>query len=91
MGAAYSISVTGDDHAENHSRRAYTPSNAERSISSENIVIYDCCPSITISSYCQGNVWKQTYVLYAEAYFPFAYAELYSLIRYYIVKYVKKD
>lgn len=42
MGAAYSISVTGDDHAENHSRRAYTPSNAERSISSENIVIYDC-------------------------------------------------
>ena len=56
-----------------------------------NIVIYDCCPSINISSYCQGNVWKQTYVLYAEAYFPFAYAELYSLIRYYIVKYVKKD
>ena len=42
MAGAYSISVTGDDHAENHSRRAYTPSNAERSISSENIVIYDC-------------------------------------------------
>ena len=42
MGAAYSISVTGDDHAENHSRRAYTPSNAERSLCSENLVIYDC-------------------------------------------------
>ena len=42
MAGAYSISVTGDDHAENHSRRAYTPSNAERSLSSENIVIYDC-------------------------------------------------
>ena len=42
MAGAYSISVTGDDHAESHSRRAYTPSNAERSISSENIVIYDC-------------------------------------------------
>ena len=42
MAGAYSISVTGDDHAENHSRRAYTPSNAERSICSENLVIYDC-------------------------------------------------
>lgn len=42
MSGAYSISVTGDDHAENHSRRAYTPSNAERSLQSENIVILDC-------------------------------------------------
>lgn len=42
MGQGYSVSVTGDDHTENHSRRAYTPSNAERSLQSDNIVIYDC-------------------------------------------------
>ena len=40
--AAYTISASSDDHAENHSRRAYTPFSAEASLSDRNIVIYDC-------------------------------------------------
>ena len=40
--AAYTISASSDDHAENHSRRAYTPFSAEASLSNRNIVIYDC-------------------------------------------------
>ena len=39
---AYTISASGDDHAENHSRRAYTPFSAEASLTDRNIVIYDC-------------------------------------------------
>lgn len=41
-GRAYSVSVANDDHAEEHSRRAYTPASAERSLSESNIVIFDC-------------------------------------------------
>ena len=40
--ASYTISASSDDHAENHSRRAYTPFSAEVSLSDRNIVIYDC-------------------------------------------------
>lgn len=39
---SYTISASSDNHAENHSRRAYTPFSAEASLSSRNIVIYDC-------------------------------------------------
>ena len=41
-GKSYSVSVSNDNHSEEHSRRAYTPANAERSLSNQNVVIYDC-------------------------------------------------
>ncbi len=39
---SFTISASSDNHAENHSRRAYTPFSAEASLSGRNIVIYDC-------------------------------------------------
>lgn len=42
MAEAYTISVSNDDHAEEHSRRSYTPGSADRSLQSQNVVIYDC-------------------------------------------------
>lgn len=39
---SYTISASSDNHAENHSRRSYTPFSAEASLSGRNIVIYDC-------------------------------------------------
>ena len=42
MKAEYTISASNDNHAENHSRRAYTPFSAESSLADHNIVIYDC-------------------------------------------------
>ncbi|MCR5475622.1 MAG: hypothetical protein K6F28_10535 [Lachnospiraceae bacterium] len=40
--AEYTISASNDNHAETHSRRAYTPFSAEASLADKNIVIYDC-------------------------------------------------
>ncbi len=40
--AEYTISASNDTHAENHSRRSYTPFSAEASLSDNNIIIYDC-------------------------------------------------
>lgn len=38
----FTISASNDNHAENHSRRSYTPFSAEASLANHNIVIYDC-------------------------------------------------
>lgn len=40
--AEYTISASNDTHAENHSRRSYTPFSAEASLEDRNVVIYDC-------------------------------------------------
>lgn len=40
--AGYTISVSQGKHTEEHSRRSYTPASAEKSLESENVVIYDC-------------------------------------------------
>lgn len=50
-------------------------------------IINDCCHGMTFNVFSHGNVLKKTYIHYSEAYFPFAYAELYSLIRQILVKY----
>lgn len=42
MGKAYTISCSRDHHAEEHSRRSYTPMSAEWSLRNENVVIFDC-------------------------------------------------
>ena len=42
MSKSYTVSCTRDHHAEEHSRRSYTPMSAERSLRNENVVIYDC-------------------------------------------------
>lgn len=55
------------------------------------IIANDCCDGIIIYIYKGGNVCKKTYTNYAESYFPFAYAELYCLIRQFIAKYLRKD
>ena len=55
------------------------------------IIANDCCDGIIIYIYKGGNVCKKTYTNYAEAYFPFAYAELYCLIRQIIAKYWRKE
>ena len=39
---AFTISATQDRHAEEHSRRSYTPFSADSSLAGNNIVIYDC-------------------------------------------------
>ena len=38
----YAISNTQGDHAEQHSRRAYTPLSADEFLSDRNVVIFDC-------------------------------------------------
>ena len=40
--AGYTISVSQGNHAEEHSRRSYTPMSADKSLEQDNIVIYDC-------------------------------------------------
>ena len=42
MADAFTISVSNDNHAEEHSRRAYTPMSADRSLRKENVVVFDC-------------------------------------------------
>ena len=40
--AGYCISVSQGNHAEDHSRREYTPKSAARSLSADNVTLYDC-------------------------------------------------
>ena len=42
MSDAYTVSVSTDNHAEEHSRRSYVPKSADRGLSQENVIIYDC-------------------------------------------------
>ena len=42
MAEAYTISMSQGDHAEEHSRRSYTPMSADKSLEDRNVVIYDC-------------------------------------------------
>ena len=42
MAEAYTISMSMGDHAEEHSRRSYTPMSADKSLEDRNVVIYDC-------------------------------------------------
>lgn len=42
MADGYTISMSQGDHAEEHSRRSYTPMSADKSLEDRNIVIYDC-------------------------------------------------
>lgn len=51
---------------------------------------YHCCPGMSIKVFCNGNAREEIYTHYSGAYFPFAYAELYSFIRQILAKYWKK-
>lgn len=42
MADGYTISMSQGDHAEEHSRRTYTPRSADESLKDRNVVIYDC-------------------------------------------------
>lgn len=42
MSDAYTVSVSTDTHAEEHSRRSYVPKSADRGLAQENVIIYDC-------------------------------------------------
>lgn len=42
MSDAYTVSVSTDTHAEEHSRRSYVPKSADRGLAKENVIIYDC-------------------------------------------------
>ena len=42
MAEAYTISVSQGDHAEEHSRRSYTPMSADRGLQDQNVTVYDC-------------------------------------------------
>ena len=55
------------------------------------MVANDCCDGMTIYIYKDNNVCEKTYIHYSEAYFPFAYTELYSLIRQILAKYWKRE
>lgn len=50
-------------------------------------VVFDCCDEMTISVFDSDNVCEFSYIHYRDAYFPFAYAELYSIIRHYLAMY----
>lgn len=54
-------------------------------------VVYDCCDGINISVFEHNNKCEYKYTLYPKAYFPFAYAEIYSLIRQILAKYWQKE
>lgn len=55
------------------------------------VIIYDCCHGMDFTIFENGEVCKQSYTHYPTTYFPFAYAELYSLIRQLIVKYWRRE
>lgn len=50
-------------------------------------VVFDCCDEISITVFESDNVCEFSYIHYRDAYFPFAYAELYSIIRQFLAKY----
>ncbi len=61
-------------------------------ITDTSVIINDCCHGMDISVFDElGKTCERTYTHYPTAYFPFAYAELYSLIRQWIVKYWRRE
>ena len=54
-------------------------------------VVIDCCDEMSISIFGNDNVCEFSYVHYRDAYFPFAYAELYCVIRQFLAKYRRMD
>ena len=42
MADGYTISMSQGEHAEEHSRRTYTPRSADEALKDRNVVIYDC-------------------------------------------------
>lgn len=54
-------------------------------------VAFDCCDEMTISVFENDTVCEFSYIHYRDAYFPFAYAELYSIIRQFLAKYREVD
>jgi len=54
-------------------------------------IIYGYGDGMTIEVFSGGDVKEETYIHYSTAYFPFAYAELYSLIRQIFAKYWRKE
>lgn len=54
-------------------------------------IIYGYGDGMIVEVFSDGNVKEETYFHHSGAYFPFAYAELYSLIRQIIAKYWRKE
>lgn len=54
-------------------------------------IIYGYGEGMIVEVFSGGNVKEETYIHHSEAYYPFAYAELYSLIRQIIAKYWRKE
>ena len=54
-------------------------------------IIYGYGDGMIVEAFSDGNIRKETYIHYSRAYFPFAYAELYGLIRQLLAKYCKEE
>lgn len=54
-------------------------------------VVFDCCDEMSISVFESDSVCEFSYTHYRDAYFPFAYAELYCIIRQFLAKYGKEE
>lgn len=54
-------------------------------------IVYGYGDGMTVEAFSGGNMKRETYTHYTGAYFPFAYAELYSLIRQILAKYWKEE
>lgn len=54
-------------------------------------VVFDCCDEMSLSVFAGDNVCEFSYIHYRDSYFPFAYAELYSIIRQFLVQYRKVE
>ena len=52
-------------------------------------VVFDCCDEMSLSVFVGDIVSEFSYIHYRDAYFPFAYAELYSFICHFLAKYRK--
>ena len=54
-------------------------------------IIHGYGDGMTVVAFSGGDVKEETYIHHSESYFPFAYAELYCLIRQFIAKYLRKE